>query len=177
MDKRIRHTNKQARKQINKRTNKEEKTKKQRLLFFCLVRCNGWSHCVRSNDINKKTTSKHGRPREGAVFVNWNCQKTKLSSIWQFQIYGGSGWVGRPYMFMTLGSWICGVQTAGNRDDTQPLSSETHVGWGGGGWAHHIYQPWSGLDYRRSINRRFKQNTCRNKYGQGPHHCRFYAFL
>jgi hypothetical protein len=36
------------------------------------------------------------------------------------KIYGGSGWVGRPYMFMTLGSWICGVQTAGNRDDTQP---------------------------------------------------------
>ena len=47
------------------------------------------------------------------------------------KIYGGSGWVGRPYMFMALGSWVCGVQTAGNRDDTQSLLSETHVGWGG----------------------------------------------
>ena len=42
-------------------------------------------------------------------------------------VHGGSSWVGRPYMFMTLGSWICGVQTAGNRDDAQPLLSETHT--------------------------------------------------
>jgi len=29
-----------------------------------------------------------GRPqRGGAVLFNWNCQKTKLSSTWQFQEY------------------------------------------------------------------------------------------
>jgi hypothetical protein len=50
--------------------------------------------------------------------------------MWQFQITtcisDGSGWVGRPRRFVTPGSRICGVQTAGNRDDTQPLPSDIH---------------------------------------------------
>ena len=63
--KKVRRTNKQVTTQINKRTNKETtKTKNtnKRCRLFCLVRCNGWSHCVRPNDTNKNATNK--QPRE-----------------------------------------------------------------------------------------------------------------
>ena len=46
----------------------------------------------------------------------------------QHCVYDGSGWVGRPRRTVTLWPRICGVQTAGNRNDTQPLPSETHEG-------------------------------------------------
>ena len=51
--KRTRHTNKQAIKQINKRTDEETtKTNKPSRLFL-VIRCNGWSHCVWPNETNK----------------------------------------------------------------------------------------------------------------------------
>ena len=62
--KHIRHTNKHATKQINKRTNTETKKQKNKQAMshaFFLVRCNGWSHCVRPNETNEKTTSKQSR--------------------------------------------------------------------------------------------------------------------
>ena len=65
--KRTRHTNKQAIKQINKRTDEETtKTNKPSRLLF-LVRCNGWSHCVWSNETNKKTISKQSREPKQAL--------------------------------------------------------------------------------------------------------------
>ena len=50
-------TNKQTNKQRNKKTTKTNK----RCRLFFLVRCNGWSHCVRPNDTNKNPTSKQSR--------------------------------------------------------------------------------------------------------------------
>ena len=52
-------TNKQSNKQRNK---KKQKNKQAMSRVFFFVRCNGWSHCVRPSDTNKKVTSK--QPRE-----------------------------------------------------------------------------------------------------------------
>ena len=57
-------THKQTRDQTNKQTSKQRnnETKKQTSNVACfLVRCNGWGHCVRPNETNKKTTSKQSR--------------------------------------------------------------------------------------------------------------------
>ena len=55
-------THKQTKDRTSKQTNKQrnEKNKHAALPVF-LVRRNGWSHCVRPNETNKKTTSKQSR--------------------------------------------------------------------------------------------------------------------
>ena len=118
-----------------------------------------------------------GRPQRGGCVFHLNCQKTKLSSIWQFQKYMAvaAGWAGLtcswPWGHESVGCRQLGIETIPSRCCLKHMWV-----WEGGGGAHHIYQPWSGLDYRRFINRRFKQNTCRNKYGQGHYHVPLYNF-
>ena len=62
-EKRTGHTNKQTSDQTSKQTNKQrnEKNKEAVSPVFFLVRCNGWSNCVRPNETNKKTTGKQSR--------------------------------------------------------------------------------------------------------------------
>ena len=64
-----------------------------------------------------------GRPRRGGCVLEFEIVERqnyrRCGNLKQQCVYGGSGWVGRPRRIVTLGSWNCGVQTAGNRDDTQ----------------------------------------------------------
>ena len=53
-------THKQTKDRTSKQTNKQrnEKNKQAVLPVFFLVRRNGWSHCVRPNETNKKTSKE-----------------------------------------------------------------------------------------------------------------------
>ena len=105
----------------------------------------------------------------GVVFFNWNCQKTKWSSIWQFQKYMAvaAGWAG-----LTC-SWPQGHESVGCRQlGIETIPSRCCLNTCGlGGGPHHIYQPWSGLDYRRFINRRSKQKHVEKQIWAGALSC------